>query len=150
MKKGKKGGTLNKSHKSAKKGQHAIPRWLSTGWPRSYRKSVLLFCVSLLGSFRDLHYIFAVTSGSPNTPYNHGNKKTMQRGQDKDRHSAPGWQDVCFPPVQPSAGRAQESFSRGHISATWIYLPSVQTVVTPFWIVSYYIKWVTTSWTYSN
>ena len=29
-------------------------------------------------------------------------------------------------------------------------LPSVQEVVTPFYIVSYYIKRVTTSWTYSN
>ena len=35
-----------------------------TGWSRSYRKSVLEFCVSVLGRLRDLQYIFAVTSGS--------------------------------------------------------------------------------------
>ena len=41
-----------------------------TGWPRSYRKSVLLFCVSVLRRLRDLQYRFAVTSGSPSTlPY---------------------------------------------------------------------------------
>ena len=34
---------------------------------RSYRKSVLSFCVSVLGRLRDLQYIFAVTSGSPST-----------------------------------------------------------------------------------
>ena len=32
--------------------------------PRSYRKSVLWFSVSVLGRLRDLQYIFAVTSGS--------------------------------------------------------------------------------------
>mgnify|MGYP006975458761 CR=1 FL=1 len=36
-----------------------------TGWSRSYRKSVLEFCVSVLGRLSDLQYIFAVTSGSP-------------------------------------------------------------------------------------
>ena len=36
-----------------------------TRWPRSYRKSVFYFCVSVLGRLRDLQYIFAVTSGSP-------------------------------------------------------------------------------------
>ena len=35
----------------------------STGRPRS--KSVLYFCVYVLGRLRDLQYIFAVTSGSP-------------------------------------------------------------------------------------
>ena len=37
--------------------------------------------------------------------------------------------------------------SKFHFMCT---VPSVQEVVTPFFIVSYYIKWVTTSWTYSN
>ena len=36
-----------------------------TGWTRSYRKSVMLFCVSVFGRLRDLQYILAVTSGSP-------------------------------------------------------------------------------------
>ena len=36
-----------------------------TGWPRSYRKSVLYFCVSVLGRLRYLQYIFAVTYGAP-------------------------------------------------------------------------------------
>ena len=37
----------------------------STGCPRNYRKSVLQFCVFVLGRLRDLQYIFAVTYGAP-------------------------------------------------------------------------------------
>ena len=41
---------------------HYIRKYWGT---RNYRKSVLEFCVSVLGRLRDLQYIFAVTSGSP-------------------------------------------------------------------------------------
>ena len=34
--------------------------------------------------------------------------------------------------------------------ATLLDIRCVQEVVTPFYIVSYYIKWVTTSWTHGN
>ena len=40
-----------------------------TGWARSYRKSVLYFCLSVLGRLRDLQYIFAVTFGAPSRFY---------------------------------------------------------------------------------
>ena len=37
-----------------------------------------------------------------------------------------------------------------YILHIYINILYVQEVVTPFYIVSYYIKWVTTSWTYST
>ena len=39
----------------------------STGCPRNYRKSVLYFCIYVLGRLRDLKYIFVVTYGPPST-----------------------------------------------------------------------------------
>ena len=50
-----------------------------TGRPRSYRKSVLQFCVSVLGRLNDVQYIFAVTSGSPSILYYNPGLDTVYR-----------------------------------------------------------------------
>ena len=39
--------------------------YIYTGWPRNYRKFVLLFCATVLGKLRNLQYIFVVTYGPP-------------------------------------------------------------------------------------
>ena len=41
-----------------------------TGCLRNYRKSILLFRLSVLGRLRDLQYIFAVMYGTPTTNKN--------------------------------------------------------------------------------
>ena len=35
-------------------------------------------------------------------------------------------------------------------TTSWMHILCVQEVVTPMYIMSYYIKWVTTSWTYGS
>ena len=42
-----------------------VRKTIHTGWPRNYRKSVLLFCVSVLGRLCDLQYIFTELMDHP-------------------------------------------------------------------------------------